>query len=329
MSATYAPLEIKQAGESLALANLAANSHDSQVRIDHLAYLAHQKIAVAGEIIKLKSAQAEVVQAGKLRDKLLLDRRTFEADQLKIKAENARSEAMDAKRSKQLALDDAAQANRNTALAQNQAVDSKKDLKAAQSDAANAKLKTQLAVEEVAQANRKTQLARNQAIDAQKDALNAQTQAVDAQQLAQAEQLKNTQLETQLNALAAKQTSHGMVITLNGVFFKSDQARLNAYGMHSLNKLAKLLQENPQRTVLVEGFTDNTGSTAHNQALSERRANSVRIALVGLGVAKERIEIHGYGEEMPTVANDSVSNRQINRRVEIVLSDDKGTIIPR
>jgi len=113
------------------------------------------------------------------------------------------------------------------------------------------------------------------------------------------------------------------------VLFGTDLARLNAEGMRSVQKLVALLQDNPQRTVLVEGFTDSTGSAAHNQALSERRAGAVRSALVDLGIGQERVAIHGYGETLPVAANDSAANRQLNRRVEIVLSDHKGTITPR
>jgi outer membrane protein OmpA-like peptidoglycan-associated protein len=90
-----------------------------------------------------------------------------------------------------------------------------------------------------------------------------------------------------------------------------------------------VLQQNPQRKVLVEGFADSTGSAAHNQDLSERRANAVRGALQDLGVAAERIAVRGYGETYPVAANDTAQNRQLNRRVEIVLSDDSGKLMPR
>jgi outer membrane protein OmpA-like peptidoglycan-associated protein len=120
-----------------------------------------------------------------------------------------------------------------------------------------------------------------------------------------------------------------MVITLGDVLFGTDLARLNAEGMRTAEKLANVLQKNPQRTVLVEGFTDRTGTAAHNQDLSERRATAVRGVLQELGVARERVAIRGYGETYPIAANDTAQNRQLNRRVEIVLSDDTGKISPR
>jgi len=94
-------------------------------------------------------------------------------------------------------------------------------------------------------------------------------------------------------------------------------------------RLADVLKTNPTRKVLVEGFADSTGTSEHNQALSERRAIAVRSALLELGVAGERVAIRGYGESMPVAANDTAQNRQLNRRVEIVLSDERGVIAQR
>lgn len=250
--ANYASLEMKQAGDALAQANAAASGNDSAEKIDKLAYLARQKIALTQEVAKQKSAEAEVVSAGKQRDQIRLDQRTTEADQAKASAEQS-------------------------------------------------KVAAQVAQGEAAAAQRKTQEA----------------------------QARAAQLEAQLADLAAKKTERGMVITLGDVLFGTDLARLNVEGMRTAEKLANVLQKNPQRTVLVEGFTDSTGTAAHNQDLSERRATAVRGALQELGVARERVAVRGYGEAYPIAANDTAQNRQLNRRVEIVLSDDTGKISPR
>lgn len=287
LAATYAPLETKQAGDALALANTASDQRESQDKIDHLAYIAQQKISLTREAINQKSAEAEIANAGKQRDQLLLDQRTAEADRSKLKAQMADKEATEAKQATARALAQAADAKRGTLVAQNEADAAKKGAQAASTDAAN-----------------------------------AQRQAQEAQE-------RSARLEAQLSALAAKKTARGVVITLSDVLFGTDLSRLSAEGMRSAQKLATLLQDNPQRTVLVEGFTDSTGSAAHNQGLSERRANTVRDALTSMGIAQERIAVHGYGEELPVVANDNAAHRQLNRRVEIVLSDDKGVITPR
>jgi outer membrane protein OmpA-like peptidoglycan-associated protein len=81
--------------------------------------------------------------------------------------------------------------------------------------------------------------------------------------------------------------------------------------------------------VLVEGFTDSTGSAAHNQELSERRASAVASALTEMGVGRERVAMRGYGEAYPVAPNDTAGNKQLNRRVEIVLSNEGVAIPPR
>lgn len=174
-------------------------------------------------------------------------------------------------------------------------------------------------------ANRATQAA----VLAQNDAAQAQQQTQLAQDAAASAQLRNAQLEAQLADLAAKKTERGMVITLGDVLFATNQANLNSNGMATAQKLANVLQNNPQRNVLVEGFTDSTGTAAYNQGLSERRAAAVQAALQQMGIAPARVATRGYGESFPAAANDTVQNRQFNRRVEIVLSDDSGRVMAR
>ena len=172
------------------------------------------------------------------------------------------------------------------------------------------------------QRTREADQSRTAANIARGDAAYAQQQTRDAQ-------ARNANLEAQLAELSAKKTERGMVITLGDVLFATDQARLNPEGTRTVQKLAQVLTQNPQRTVLIEGFTDSTGSSAHNQALSERRADSVQLGLLEQGIARNRIAIHGYGEAHPVAGNESTANRQLNRRVEIVLSEDDGKIRPR
>ena len=172
------------------------------------------------------------------------------------------------------------------------------------------------------QRTREADQSRTAANIARGDAAYAQQQTRDAQ-------VRNANLEAQLAELSAKKTERGMVITLGDVLFATDQARLNPEGQRTVQKLAQVLTQNPQRTVLIEGFTDSTGSSAHNQALSERRADSVQLGLLEQGIARNRIAIHGYGEAHPVAGNESTTDRQLNRRVEIVLSEDDGKIRPR
>ena len=179
------------------------------------------------------------------------------------------------------------------------------------------------------EAERSAQAARDAAILATQQKNMAQANALQAQQIAAEASAKTLQLEAQLAELAAKKTERGLIITLGDVLFATDVARLNANGLVMAQRLATVLQQNPQRTVLIEGFTDSTGKTQYNQELSERRAMAVGEALLAQGVARERIRQRGYGESYPVAANDTAQNRQLNRRVEIVLSDDRGVIPAR
>ncbi|GGY86302.1 OmpA family protein [Pseudoduganella plicata] len=163
--------------------------------------------------------------------------------------------------------------------------------------------------------------ARRNAEQAQRDAEAAKARAEQATAATRDAQAQTQALAAQLAELQAKQTERGMVVTLGDVLFNTDQAVLTSGGMSTVQKLANILRENPDRTVLVEGFTDSTGSTAHNLELSQRRAEAVRAALAQMGVERNRVETRGYGEAYPVAGNNTAGDRQLNRRVEIVLSE--------
>lgn len=182
---------------------------------------------------------------------------------------------------------------------------------------------------DAANAQAEAAAANQQAAAAQQQAANAQQQAMDAQEQTRQLQARAAQLEVILVELQAKKTDRGMVITIGDVLFATNQAELTAGGMSTLRKLADVMGQNPDRTVLVEGFTDSTGSSAHNQELSQRRANTVAMALSSMGVPRERVAMRAYGEAFPVAPNDSATNRQLNRRVEIVLSNQGASIPPR
>jgi outer membrane protein OmpA-like peptidoglycan-associated protein len=182
---------------------------------------------------------------------------------------------------------------------------------------------------DAAAANAQTAVAQQQAMTAQQQAQDAQAQAAAAQQQAAQLAERSARLEAILVELHAQKTERGMVVTIGDVLFATDRAELNANGMANVRKLADVMMQNPDRTVLVEGFTDSTGTRAHNQELSERRAQSVAQALTSMGVPRERVAMRGYGQAYPVAPNDNAGNRQLNRRVEIVLSNEGAPIPPR
>jgi outer membrane protein OmpA-like peptidoglycan-associated protein len=79
----------------------------------------------------------------------------------------------------------------------------------------------------------------------------------------------------------------------------------------------------------IDGDTESIGSAASNQDLSDRRAQSVRTALVGMGVGAARLSSRGHGEDDPVADNDAAAGRQMNRRVEVVSAPEAGDILTR
>jgi len=84
-----------------------------------------------------------------------------------------------------------------------------------------------------------------------------------------------------------------------------------------IQRVADVLRQYPETNIQIAGHTDSQGSEVYNQQLSERRAQAVRDALVGMGVDPGRITVIGYGESRPIASNDTASGRQHNRRVEV------------
>jgi outer membrane protein OmpA-like peptidoglycan-associated protein len=206
--------------------------------------------------------------------------------------------------------------------------------KAAESDIAHARqevtsVQLQARTAEADRARQDAANAQAQAADAQAQADAARQQAQQAQQQNVALQEHAARLEALLVELHAVKTERGYVVTIGDVLFDLDKASLKAEGISTLRKLADVMQQNPERTVLVEGFTDSTGTASHNQELSQRRANTVATALASMGVERERVAMRAYGEAFPVAPNDTSANRQRNRRVEIVLSNEGASIPPR
>ena len=133
-------------------------------------------------------------------------------------------------------------------------------------------------------------------------------------------------LRRQLEEMEAEQTDRGIVLTLGDVLFDTGEAELRSGGERTVARLADFMDEYPERRVRIEGHTDSVGPAEFNQRLSERRAQAVRNALIDEGISDSRIETRGYGEDHPVASNDTPENRQRNRRVEIIISDEEGNI---
>lgn len=117
-----------------------------------------------------------------------------------------------------------------------------------------------------------------------------------------------------------RQTPRGATMTMQeDVLFATDSAVLRADAVDRLRPLAGYLAGNPGVRVAIDGYTDSRGTDAHNQSLSERRAESVRAALIGLGVTRARFIVAGHGEADPVAPNSTADGMRRNRRVEVTL----------
>ncbi len=168
--------------------------------------------------------------------------------------------------------------------------------------------------------------ARMQAEANARSAQQAQLQAASAEQRAADNAARVRALEAQLRDIEAQQTERGLLVTLGDVLFAFNKAELSAQAAPRLDKLANFLRQFPDRKLIIEGHTDSVGGDAYNQELSERRAQAVQNALVQRGVAPDRITARGYGKTYPVADNASPEGRAMNRRVEIVIADDKGNL---
>jgi outer membrane protein OmpA-like peptidoglycan-associated protein len=120
-----------------------------------------------------------------------------------------------------------------------------------------------------------------------------------------------------VNDLELKKLEVGTKFILRNIYFDFDKATLKPESFIELNKLLKLLQDNPALKVEIGGHTDAKGSNEYNKILSQRRAQSVVNWLTAKGVDKSRLSAHGYGEEKPLASNDDEEEgRELNRRTE-------------
>lgn len=129
-------------------------------------------------------------------------------------------------------------------------------------------------------------------------------------------------LQQELAGTGVSVTRIGDNITLNmpgNITFATDSSDLNGDFYTVLNSVGKVLDEYEQTVIEVAGHTDNTGSDAYNQRLSERRSDSVANYLSAQNIIRDRIITVGMGESRPVADNTTSNGRQLNRRVELTL----------
>jgi len=200
-----------------------------------------------------------------------------------------------------------------------------KEVDIARSNTETARMETQTAQRETQTAQMEADSARSGAESERQKTLAAQQESAVAQQQSAMAQQETADLQRQIAELNAKPTERGLVVTLGDVLFDTGKAELKSDANTNLAKLAAFLNKYPDRTVLIEGHTDTVGNEDFNQALSQRRADSVKAWLMKLGVKSDRLVTAGKGELSPVSSNDTASGRQLNRRVEVIIENSSAT----
>jgi outer membrane protein OmpA-like peptidoglycan-associated protein len=205
----------------------------------------------------------------------------------------------------------------------------------ARDQAERARIEAAASQEAVARAERELADARRRVDQAQNDAERAKANEDLARAETERARLEATQakldkdelqqrLYTSIAAiLETRREARGLIVNLSDVLFDFNQASLKPGAREKLSKLAGILLAYPgSYHIEVEGHTDAVGSQDYNQRLSEDRAQSVSSYLLRAGIGSDRVVgVRGFGKLRPVATNDTPEGRQMNRRVEIVITD--------
>lgn len=168
----------------------------------------------------------------------------------------------------------------------------------------------------------------NRAKDAANRAASDANHATDDAKVARDQATENAaRLQAEVDALKAKPTDRGLVLTLGDVLFETGSSTLSPGAGRNMDRLVQFLTEHPERMVQIDGFTDSVGTDSYNQDLSQHRADAVRYQLVSRGISSTRVGTQGYGKAYPVASNSESSGRQLNRRVEVVIGADNGSAV--
>jgi outer membrane protein OmpA-like peptidoglycan-associated protein len=159
--------------------------------------------------------------------------------------------------------------------------------------------------------------ARQAALQSEKEA-----QAAAAKAELEKQQLRAALLDQFNRVLPTTDTPRGLKVNMADVLFATAKYDLQPPAREALAKLSGIVLAHPGLRLAIEGYTDSTGTEAFNQTLSEQRANSVRDYLVQQGLDPTSVSATGFGQSNPTASNDTSAGRQLNRRVEIIISGE-------
>ena len=176
-----------------------------------------------------------------------------------------------------------------------------------------------------ADAARQAALAQQQQLAAETE--KARIAAAEADRLRQKAEQDQAQLRRQLldqfNAIfQTRDTARGLIVNMSDVLFDTAKYTLRPGAREKLARVAGIIEGHPGLKIQVEGYTDSVGGDDYNIRLSENRAGTVRTYLVEQGIQPTNVTAQGFGKTLPVADNSTAVGRQLNRRVEMVVSGD-------
>ena len=191
---------------------------------------------------------------------------------------------------------------------------------AADKDFKNTQMEGLEKTKEQLEAERRAREAANQDVKQTKAALETEKAARQ-----EAEKKAAAAMASLAEIAKVKEESRGVVITLSGsVLFATGKSDLLPIAQDKLSQVAKAVQGLGYKSLVVQGYTDSRGNAADNDKLSLKRAQSVRDYLITQGIPADKVTAEGKGANNPVATNDTADGRAENRRVEIVVTPDKG-----
>lgn len=252
-------------------------------------------------MITLEKKQQERVAMERRRAQERVEHAQSQAAQEAVRAEEARHEA-------QHEADQRAAAEQARAQSEQAQLQAQQEAQQAAQDRAQAEQQLQQA-----------QAARQQA-EQQQQALAQQADQARLQTEQQAEQQRQRLLQQLNQVLQTKDTAKGLIVNVSDVLFDTGKSTLKPGAKVRLAKVAGIILAYPDLRLQVNGYTDSTGTHEINEALSQRRADAVRDFLTSQGVAQGNVSAEGFAESEPVASNSNAAGRQLNRRVELVVS---------
>ena len=318
--APYAAEDLRLARSSLQMTS--AMDRQEGVEFKHRLYIAERYIDIAEFQGRAGHAEKQIGELDIERERLVAQARTMEAQMARGEAMESRQIANSAQRSASEAKMSAQMSAEEAAAAREASARSQADLGNAQNQLDSTQAMLQTREMELSSSNSSLASTQEQLVETSNLLGGAEERADQAEKRAQ-------QLQVELADLKGQQTERGVMVTLGDVLFEVDRAELKTGAERKLSTLINALSSDVDRTVIIEGHTDTTGSAKYNQDLSLRRAQEVKRFLTAQGIAAQRIEARGMSFDFPVADNGSATGRQQNRRVEVVIVDAQRPAVQR